>query len=128
MSDKDLHDVESGWNPHDLLGEQFRPVTPPASTPKTILEEAATITSGDRQRYYGHPSDNHGNTATFWSAYLNRKYGAAFRLTVRDVALMMVLLKISRDANAQKRDNLVDICGYTRNIEQDEERRMGGGR
>jgi hypothetical protein len=33
----------------------------------------------------------------------------------------MALLKISRDANRPKRDNLVDIVGYTRNIEMIDE-------
>lgn len=92
------------------------------STKETVLEEAARISSGDRQRYYGHPADNHGNTAELWAAYLERRFGTGVALTARDVCLMMILLKVSRDANAVKRDNLVDICGYARNAEQIEER------
>lgn len=90
-----------------------------------ILAEALDITNGDRQKYYGHPADNHGNTAALWSAYLNRKYGLfpPIGLSARDVCMMMVLLKVSRDANSTKRDNLVDIAGYVRNAEQIEQRR-----
>ena len=91
--------------------------------PPTVLEEAADITTNDRQRYYGHPKYNHGNTADMWSAYLNRKYGFEGPLDARDVCMMMVLLKVSRDANSPKRDNLVDICGYTRNAEQVDEQK-----
>lgn len=89
-----------------------------------ILAEALNITNGDRQKYYGHPADNHGNTADLWSAYLGRKYGffPALKLTSRDVCMMMVLLKVSRDANSSKRDNLVDIAGYVRNADQIEQR------
>ena len=93
---------------------------------KNILEEALRIVDGDRGKFYGHPLDNHGNTAEFWASYLKRKFGVEINLTGRDVCLMMVLLKISRDANRPKEDNLLDICGYTRNvqmIEEEEEKR-----
>lgn len=86
----------------------------------SILVDADDLTRGDRRRYYGHPLDNHGNTAELWTAYLERKFGFQCRLSYRDVCLMMVLLKVSRDCNQTKRDNLVDIAGYTRNIEQAE--------
>jgi hypothetical protein len=36
--------------------------------------------------------------------------------------MLMVLLKVSRDANKVNRDNLVDICGYARNAEMIEDR------
>jgi hypothetical protein len=86
-----------------------------------ILEEAAQITAEDRQRYYGHPRDNHGNIASFWASYLHRRFGVHLELTARDICLMMVLLKVSRDANKANRDNLVDICGYARNVEMVQE-------
>ena len=86
----------------------------------TVLEEAASITSDDRQKTYGHPADNHGGTAAMWTAYLGKRLNAP--LTARDVCLMQVLVKVSREAHAPKRDNLVDICGYARNAEMIEER------
>ena len=82
-----------------------------------VLDKADEVTSNDRNRYYGHPLDNHTNTAAFWSSYLNRKYGSDISLSARDVCMMMILLKVSRDANKQNEDNLVDICGYARNAE-----------
>lgn len=112
----------------EILPEQFtiRPATAAeiARMQETVLDEATRITAGDRQRYYGHPADNHGNTAELWSDYMLRRFGpGAPNLDARDVCLMMILLKVSRDANARKRDNLVDICGYARNAEQVEEPR-----
>lgn len=97
---------------------------------KNILEEALRIVDGDRGKFYGHPLDNHGNTAEFWASYLKRKFGVEINLKGRDVCLMMVLLKISRDANRPKEDNLLDICGYTRNaqmIDEERERRARPG-
>jgi len=87
----------------------------------TVLEEAADITAGSRQELYGHPRDNHGSTAQLWGAYLTRRFGREIPLDARDVCIMQVLLKVSRDANERKRDNLVDICGYARNAEMLEE-------
>lgn len=90
-------------------------------TKPTVLDEAAKVTAGDRQRYYGHPRQNHGNTAKLWAAYLARRFGQDLDLGPRDVCMMMVLLKVSRDANRPARDNLTDIAGYARNAEMLEE-------
>lgn len=87
-----------------------------------ILQEADNIVNGDRQKFYGHPSDNHGCTALMWSGYLSRRYNMKIELDVRDVCWLNALQKISRDANAPKRDNLVDVAGYAANIEMDEVR------
>lgn len=87
-----------------------------------ILQEAQKLTSGARQKSYGHASDNHTNTANFWSEYLLRKYGLEISLSARDVCMMQILLKISRDANKESRDNLVDMAGYARNAEMIDER------
>jgi len=82
-----------------------------------VLREADEIVNGDRQDTYGHPLDNHGCTAELWTAYLNRKYDLDFDLDARDVCFLNILQKISREANFEKKDNLVDIVGYIANIE-----------
>lgn len=79
---------------------------------ETVLEEAQRIIYGDREKTYGHPAKNFENTAVFWRAWLFAKHGAAPPLDVEDVAMMMVLLKLARQAHGHKRDNLVDLCGY----------------
>lgn len=78
---------------------------------ETVLQEASRITSSDRNKTYGPPRDNHTRTAELWSAYLG------VPITYRQVCWMNVLQKASRDANAPGRDNLVDGCGFLRNIE-----------
>lgn len=92
----------------------------------TILDEAALVTSEARQWSYGTPADNHGRTAALWSAYLG------IPISTRQVCMLNILQKISRDANKlppdaseaavresnrSLRDNLVDIAGYARNAE-----------
>lgn len=77
----------------------------------SILDEAAAITSVDRQAAYGHPRANFGRIAALWSGYLG------FEVTPRQVALCMCLVKVARDVHAPKRDNLVDLAGYARTAE-----------
>ena len=86
-----------------------------------ILTEAAATVSGDRQKDYGHPRENLACIAAMWNAYLTRKTHIIHDLSPRDVAQMMVLLKVARDANKTKRDNLVDEAGYARAAEMADE-------
>lgn len=87
-----------------------------------ILTEAREAVSGDRMRHYGHPADNHACTAAMWSAYLSRTLGLTVKLSAEDVCMLNILQKVSREANLPKRDNLVDIVGYARNVELIQER------
>lgn len=71
-----------------------------------LLEEAATLVSGDRQNAYGHPRDNFERIAKIWSVVLG------IEVTPREVALCMIGLKVARDVNEPRRENLLDIVGY----------------
>jgi hypothetical protein len=83
-----------------------------------VLDEAADITSGDRNKQYGTPEENLGAIGDAFNVYLRRRYGnTAPVLDARAVAMMMVLTKVVRDAHTAKRDNLVDIAGYARTAE-----------
>ena len=78
---------------------------------KNILKEADELTSGDRQEAYGHPRENFQRIADLWGSY--KKVG----FTSKDVAMMMLLVKVARESVNPKRDNLVDIAGYARTAE-----------
>lgn len=84
----------------------------------TILDEAARVTSTERNEHYGAPAENHGCTAELISGYLTRKYGHRITLDADDVCVMNILQKVSRLAHTPRhRDSLVDIAGYARNVE-----------
>lgn len=83
---------------------------------ETILDEAARLTSGDRQRDYDHPLPNHERIARLWQAYLDGRKGGP--LTPVDAAWMMLLVKVARDQATPKRDNATDAAGYARCIER----------
>jgi len=70
--------------------------------------ELATRTVVERQSTHGDPSDNFRLVAHLWSGYLN----VGEELEPRDVAAMMVLLKIARSRLGHSDDHAVDICGY----------------
>lgn len=78
------------------------------SVSETILEEAARIVAGDRQKEYGDIRECFIHISELWSAYLGKQ------ISIFDVAHMMMLLKISRNRHDIKRDGLVDIAGYAR--------------
>jgi hypothetical protein len=70
----------------------------------SILTEADSIMNGDRANDYG--ENSLPRIAQYWSTYLSKD------VTGRDVANLMILLKVAREGHAVKRDNHVDIAGY----------------
>lgn len=77
----------------------------PAS--ENILQEAQRLVYGTRQKDYGHPLDDFSKTGKLWSVILGKD-----EITPEQVALCMVAVKISRQMNCPKRDNIVDGAGY----------------
>ena len=72
-----------------------------------ILMEACKIVNGDRDKQYDTPENNFALIADLWSAYLGQ------RVTARDVALMMALLKVARAKTGHyTEDSYIDGCGY----------------
>lgn len=72
-----------------------------------LLHHAAELINGERAKDYGEPQQSFENIAQLWSTYLHQE------ITVTDVGMMMILLKVSRNGRGRnKADNFVDICGY----------------
>lgn len=133
--DPSIQPVPIGANPPELQTVEVSPprvAAPEAAAPEGVLAEALRITDGARQRDYGSAATNHQRIALFWKVWDICKLGsdktieealavlrAEFENLPTDdseagVATKMVLLKLARQANTPKRDNLVDIAGYTR--------------
>lgn len=89
---------------------------------ETVLEEANRIIYGDREKTYGHPSKNFEAIAYLWNGYLMAlNEDMNVYLSARDVAHMMILMKISREINLHSRDNVVDMAGYAGCIQKMED-------
>lgn len=80
-------------------------------------ETAGKLVQGDRRETHGDFKENFEAIAGLWDAYLmGREYSCANpnnMLTKKDVAQMMVLLKIARTMNGRLNpDDYVDAIGY----------------
>ena len=62
----------------------------------------------ERAADYGSPRPNHERIAHLWNAYLE----PATPITAHDVAMCMILVKVSRAKAGSKADNYTDIAGY----------------
>ncbi len=85
---------------------------------KEILEAAnKAVHAEDMDHDYGKPEDNFATIAELWNTYLEAVFNDSecdvnVYLCSRDVAAMMILLKVARVASSIKDDNWVDIAGY----------------
>jgi len=75
-----------------------------------VCDEGKRLSNTVRQNSYGHPIDDWSKTAKMWSAVLTRKLKED--ITAEEAAMMMVCVKMSREANMPKDDNVVDMAGY----------------
>lgn len=74
---------------------------------KSILLEAEKILNGDRQADYSDAVTNFKRISECASLLTGKK------LTSEDCCKVMIAVKLMRERNKHKRDNLVDLCGYT---------------
>ena len=83
---------------------------PPSYSRQDVLTEAGNLIDGDRHKEYGEAKDNFALIANYWNGHL----GLVDFITVRDVAIMMALMKIARTHGdgRKSKDTFVDICGY----------------
>lgn len=88
-----------------------RPGTPLKPIDKSLLDEAYSLVTGDRQQAYDHPARNFDRIARLWAVALDKD------ITPEDVAVCMVLVKIARQVHCPKRDNIVDAIGYLLTLE-----------
>jgi hypothetical protein len=79
---------------------------------ENILQEAERLTGGDRAKAYGEALPQAERFAQIASAI------TGCEIKPEHFPLLMIAVKLSREAGAHKRDNLVDIAGYARVAEK----------
>ena len=72
----------------------------------SILLEAEALVNGERASDYGPVQVNWARTVTIFGAM------TGIALTAEQGLLFMVAVKLAREAQKPKRDNLVDAAGY----------------
>ena len=75
-----------------------------------LLREADAVINGPRRVSYGPVEESFDGIATVLNVVLRKKL--VVELDGQDVALMMMSLKLCREANEHSWDNLVDLAGY----------------
>ena len=89
-----------------------------------LLEKALGLIYTDRGEEYGHPADDFARIADYWTTYLGDRL--AGDIEPRDVAAMMVLLKMGRlSYNLRHEDSWVDIAGYAGCVDRIDRREDG---
>lgn len=79
----------------------------------SILNDALRIINGERQNQYGNPEDSFAIIASLWRTYLTARNVKRIRISSKDVAMMMTLMKIAREVGGSgKADNFIDAAGY----------------
>lgn len=86
----------------------------PTVSKDSVLYQASQIAgaNAERARDYGHPLVNHQRIADIWNIQIKENLKTNTPLSAYQIALMMIGLKLAREINTPKRDNLVDIAGY----------------
>lgn len=74
---------------------------------QSILQEADRIVKGDRQADYGDTVANFKHIAGIASAIRKKEF------TAEDCCVVLMAVKLAREQFKHKRDNLVDLAGYT---------------
>ena len=83
----------------------------------SILNEAHELVHRDRGDDYGHPLDDFSRTAKMITGVLSDLLRPGVEIPAERVAMIMICVKLSREVNKPKRDNRVDIAGYTETLE-----------
>ena len=79
---------------------------------QNTLQAAAVAVGGPRNVDYGNPADDFRTQAEMFSSYLSRTNGQSVVVTASDIAALMILVKVARQAHRPKQDNWVDMAGY----------------
>jgi hypothetical protein len=114
------------YNPDEVdrpVGQSIYPraVVRVTTEEESPSEEAFRIVRTDRRKDYGRPLQDYRRTSGMMTALIKHKMRDGQVITPQDAMMFMLLVKISREQNKHKRDNLVDICGYAECLQMTEE-------
>ena len=78
-----------------------------------VLHQASNLVAADRHKVYGDPVENHERIASLVNVMLSKKLAPGKTVTAKDVALIMVCVKLSRLVESPNHaDSFVDAAAY----------------
>lgn len=84
----------------------------------SVLQEAEDIVNGCRASDYGDALQSFTRIAVVSSVFCKKP------LTASDVCKVLMAVKVVRESYKHKRDNLVDLCGYSELLQRIEDSTM----
>lgn len=98
----------------------------PSPCKENILDTADRLVNVERQADYGHPYDDFSRTAGMMTGigfmFMDPSTKQPRAIQPKDIPIVMMLVKLSREVNHHKEDNLVDTVGYVKTLEKVHER------
>jgi hypothetical protein len=87
-------------------------VSDPQDLSREVLDVASSTIHKDRDEEYGSAEESFTRIAALWTTYLQDRLVHDAVIDGHDVAMLMVLLKVSRAITDNKLDTYVDLAGY----------------
>ena len=102
-------------DPHDSANRSVVAGGSPRWKPR-LLQECVEVITGDRNRDYGDPWENHERTASVFRWWIKSRFGVDIEINALDVCMFNDLQKSSRLANSIDHwDSWKDKAGYCGN-------------
>ena len=102
-----------------MVGSLSTPIpntTPAQPKKESILAEAERIVNGARAADYGKAEDSFNRVAKITNLLLDKDEHTRLEedgeITATVACKVLLAVKLARQSNKHKRDNLVDLCGY----------------
>ena len=115
MSNARFQQIHSAINASPLLTEPELASLTEAEKPESILAEAERIVNGERAADYGDSTANLLRIASIAELLIDDSEWEVLckqELTGTVIAKVMIAVKLARERNKHRRDNLVDLAGY----------------
>jgi hypothetical protein len=111
---------------YNFMPEEVEVIEEETDKPKreSILKEAERIVNGERANDYGSAEESFNKIASLTNLLLNENEIIAMTdgyITNTVACKVLIAVKLVRESNKHKRDNLVDLCGYAELLDRLEE-------
>jgi len=95
----------------------WTPIEENSTKKESVVDKAIKLVNTDRQADYGHPAEDFTRATGMLSSLgfrFQNSDGTLRELSAIDIPIIQMCVKLSREVNRHKDDNVVDIIGYAK--------------